>query len=80
VNTLSQNMSRQVVQRGVRVRTVVFGLVALAVSVTVLVSTLTSVRVDSGIVTLVVLLGAGAALLGAGIAAAVKESRGGPGA
>jgi hypothetical protein len=66
--------------RGIRVRTVVFGLVALAVSVSVLVSTLTSVRVDRGVVSLVVLLGAGAALLGAGIAAAVKESRGGPGA
>jgi hypothetical protein len=66
--------------RGIRVRTVVFGLVALAIAVTVLISTLTSVRVDGGVVSLIVLLGAGAALLGAGIAAAVKESRGGPGA
>jgi hypothetical protein len=76
MNDLVQDATR----RGIRVRTVVFGLVALAVSVSVLVSTLTSVRVDGGVVSLIVLLGAGAALLGAGIAAAVKESRGGPGA
>ena len=66
--------------RGVRVRTVVVGLVAMAVSASVLVGSLTQARLDSTVLTLIVLIGAGVALLAGGIAAAVREARGGPGA
>jgi hypothetical protein len=66
-------------RRGVRMRTVVFGLVLLVVSVSVLVTLLTTARVDATAVTLVILIGAGAALVAGGLAAAVREARGGPG-
>jgi hypothetical protein len=66
--------------RGIRVRTVVFGLVLLAISASVLVALLTTARVDATAVAFVVLIGAGAALLAGGVAAAVREARGGPGA
>jgi len=66
--------------RGVRVRTVVLGLVAMAISASVLVGSLTRARLDSTVLTLIVLIGAGVALLAGGIAAAVREARGGPGA
>jgi hypothetical protein len=67
-------------RRAPRIRTVVFGLVMLAVACTAVVAGTTDVRVDGGAVALVVLVLAGVALLGGGIAAAAKESRGGPGA
>ena len=65
---------------GLRVRTVVFGLVLLAIAGTTLVGVLTDVSVDGGAVFLVLLVLAGIALLGGGLAAAVKEAKGGPGA
>jgi hypothetical protein len=67
------------VRRGVRVRTVVFGLVMVALAVLSLVAMLTDVRLDGSVVGLVLLVGAGAALVGGGIASAVREARGGPG-
>lgn len=67
-------------RRTLRVRTVVFGLVMLAIAGTVLVGVLTNVAVDGGAVFLVLLVLAGIALLGGGLAAAVKEAKGGPGA
>lgn len=63
----------------VRIRTVVFGLVLLAIAGVSLLAALTEVRVDGAGVLLVLLVGAGLALLGGGIAAAAKEARGGPG-
>lgn len=63
-----------------RVRTVVFGLVMLTISVLSLVALLTDVRVDGGVVGLGLLIGAGAALVAGGVAAAVREAKGGPGA
>jgi hypothetical protein len=66
-------------RRGVRIRTLVFGLVLLAISASTLVTLLTTTRVDGTAVTLVVLIGAGAALVAGGLAAAVREGRGGPG-
>lgn len=66
-------------RRPVRARTVVLGLAALAVAVSVLVGSLTDVRVNGGAVALAVLIGAGAVLLGAGVLAAVREANGGPG-
>jgi len=66
-------------RRGVRMRTMVFGLVLLVISVSVLVTLLTTARVDATAVTLVILIGAGAALVAGGLAAAVREARGGPG-
>lgn len=68
------------VKRSLRVRTAVFGLVMLAISVVSLVALLTDVRVDGGIVGLGLLIGAGAALVAGGVAAAMREARGGPGA
>lgn len=67
-------------RRTLRVRTVVFGLVMLAIAGTVLVGVLTNVAIDGGAVFLVLLVLAGIALLGGGLAAAVKEAKGGPGA
>jgi hypothetical protein len=67
-------------RRTPRIRTLVFGLVMLAVAGTVMVASVADVRVDGGAVFLVVLVAAGVALLGGGIAAAAKEARGGPGA
>lgn len=67
-------------RRSPRIRTVVLGVVLLVVAATVLVSLLLDVTVDGGAVLLGVLLLAGVALLGGGLAAAAKEARGGPGA
>jgi hypothetical protein len=67
-------------RRPVRVRTVVFGLVLLAISVVSLVALLTDVRVDDGVVSVSLLIGAGIALVAGGVAAAVREAKGGPGA
>lgn len=64
-------------QRGIRVRTLVFGLVLLAISASVLVTLLTTVQVDATTVTLVMLIGAGAALLAGGLVAAIRETRSG---
>jgi hypothetical protein len=59
----------------VRVRTVVFGLVLLAISVTVGVSIVSDVRVDAAAVGLALFIGAGLALVGGGLASAVRETR-----
>jgi hypothetical protein len=56
-------------------RTVVVGLIALAISVSVLLDTLTSIDIPAKTLALAVLLGAGALLLGSGIAAAVREQK-----
>jgi len=63
--------------RGVRMRTVVLGLVLLAVSVTSLLRVLTDVHVDDSLVALVLLVVAGALLLGGGVASAAREARAG---
>lgn len=68
------------VRRSPRVRTVVFGLVMLAISVVSLVALMTDIQVDGSVVGLGLLIGAGAALVAGGAAAAVREARGGPGA
>lgn len=62
-------------RRGPRMRTIVFGLVLLAVAVTVLVSALTTVRVDPASVALTVLIGAGALLVMSGIRSAARQGR-----
>ena len=61
-------------RRGPRMRTLVLGLVLLAVSVTTSLRLLTNVHVDDGIVLLVLLLVAGALLLGGGILGAAREA------
>jgi uncharacterized membrane protein len=53
----------------------VFGLALLAISVGVLVTLLTAIRVDATLVVLVILIGSGAALLAGGLAAAIQEVR-----
>jgi hypothetical protein len=63
--------------RGVRMRTVVLGLVLLAVSATTLVRVLTGVDVDDSLVALVLLVVAGVLLLGGGVASAAREARAG---
>ncbi len=67
------------VRRPVRVRTVVFGLVMLAISALSLITLLTDVHVNATAVGLTLMIGAGAALVAGGVAAAVREARGGPG-
>jgi len=62
-------------RRGVRIRTVVFGLVMLALSVAGLLDVLTSLRVDGAAIGLALLVGAGAALLLGGLAAALRDVR-----
>jgi hypothetical protein len=59
-------------RRPVRGRTVVFGLVLLALAVAVLVSALTDLHVDAGSVALAVLIGAGALLVVSGIRSATR--------
>jgi hypothetical protein len=66
-------------RRPVRVRTVVFGLVLLTISVISLLSLLADITVDGSAVGLAVLIGAGVALLAGGMAAASREAKGGPG-
>jgi hypothetical protein len=63
------------VPRAPRMRTLVLGLVLLAVSVTTSIRLLTHVHVDDGIVVLVLLLVAGALLLGGGVLGAAREAR-----
>jgi uncharacterized membrane protein len=61
--------------RGPRMRTLVLGLVLLAISGTTALRLLTDVRVDNGVVALVLLLVAGALLLGGGVLGAAREAR-----
>jgi hypothetical protein len=63
--------------RGIRMRTVVLGLVLLAISATSLLRVLTDVRIDDSLVLLILLVVAGALLLGAGVASAAREARSG---
>jgi hypothetical protein len=60
----------QVHRRGLRVRTLVFGLLLGLVSLTVLVSELTGDRVDGGAIAIVALIGAGVILLAGAVGAA----------
>ncbi len=59
----------------VRVRTVVAGLVALAISLAVIVSRLTNTHVDGGLVALLVVLATGAVMVATGILSAVRSRR-----
>jgi uncharacterized membrane protein YhaH (DUF805 family) len=59
----------------IRVRTVVVGLVAIAISIAVIVSRLTDTHVDGGIVALLVVLTTGAGMLTTGIVNAVRSRR-----
>ena len=61
--------------RGPRMRTLVLGLVLLAISGTTAVRLLTDIHVDNGVVALVLLLVAGALLLGGGVLGAAREAR-----
>lgn len=61
--------------RGPRMRTLVLGLVLLALSVTTSIRLLTDVKVDDSVVLLVLLLVAGALLLGGGVLGAAREGR-----
>jgi ABC-type nickel/cobalt efflux system permease component RcnA len=61
--------------RRVRLRTVVFGLALLAISVMAGLSIVTDVTVDGVAVALALLIGAGLALVVGGLASAVRESR-----
>jgi hypothetical protein len=58
-------------------RTVVLGLVLLAVSAVSLLRVLTDVDVDDSLVALILLVVAGALLLGGGVASAAREARAG---
>lgn len=60
---------------GVRMRTVVTGLVALAISTATLLNQLTEIDIPAQAVTLTILIGAGVLLLGSGVLAAVREQR-----
>jgi hypothetical protein len=60
---------------GIRMRTIVAGLVALTISATILLDALTGIDIDGGLVALAVLIGAGVLLLASGIMAAVREQR-----
>jgi hypothetical protein len=57
------------------VGTIVFGLVMLTISVLSLVGLLTDIKVDSGLVGLGLLIGAGLVLVAGGAATAVRESK-----
>jgi hypothetical protein len=63
-----------------RVRTVVLGLVMLSIGVASLISHVTGARVAGDVLALALMVGSGVALVAGGIAAAVKEAHGGPGA
>jgi len=58
-----------------RVRTVVVGLIAIAISVAVIVSRLTRTHVDGGIVALLVVLTTGAVMVTAGVVSVVRSRR-----
>jgi uncharacterized membrane protein len=62
---------------GPRMRTVVLGLVLLAISGTGLLRMLTHVQIDDTLVLLTLLIVAGALLLAGGVASAAREARGG---
>jgi hypothetical protein len=64
----------------IRIRTLTFGLLLLAISALCQVAVLTSLRIDPGAVGLTLLIGTGAALVAGGVASARREARGGPGA
>jgi len=68
----SSRVTGPVRRRGVRMRTVVFGLVLLAVAGAVLMAALTEVRVDAASVVLAVMIGAGALLVVSGIRSATR--------
>lgn len=59
----------------IRMRTVVAGLIALAVSAGLLVGDLTTHTIPARVMALAVLIGAGVLLLGNGIATAMREQR-----
>lgn len=59
----------------IRMRTIVAGLIALTISISVLISTLTAVSIPGTALALGVLIGAGLLLLGNGIATAAREQR-----
>ena len=63
-------------QRGMRIRTVVFGLVLLLLAGCVTLGDTTDVHVDAGAVAILALIGAGALLLAGAAAAAGRERRG----
>jgi hypothetical protein len=52
-----------IVRRGIRMRTVVFGLVLMAVAVSVLIGQLTDITVDAGVVVLALMIGCGVLLI-----------------
>jgi len=60
-------------RRGLRVRTLVFGLLLGLVSLTVLVSEVTGDRVDGGAIAIVALIGAGVILLAGAVGAAGRS-------
>lgn len=62
---------------GPRMRTIVFGLVMLAIGLVSLVTLVTQVEIDPGTVALALLIGAGALLVGAGARATLRDVRGG---
>lgn len=64
---------------GLRTRTLVFGLLLLAISGILLVALFGHHRIDGTVIPVVLLVGAGAGLLAGGIAATLREARGGPG-
>ncbi len=59
----------------IRMRTIVAGLIALTISISVLISTLTVVSLPGKALALGVLIGAGLLLLGNGVATAAREQR-----
>lgn len=61
--------------RGLRTRTVVFGLVLLIIAAAVLAATLGDADIDATAFLLVLLIGAGVALLVGGVQAAVRDAR-----
>ncbi len=62
-------------RRGVRMRTVVFGLMLLAVAVTLTWATLANAVVDAASVAIALVIGAGVLLVAGGVAAAVREAQ-----
>jgi hypothetical protein len=61
-----------------RLRTVVFGLVLLAVAASTLAGSLTGARISPSLVAVAVLVGAGFVLVAGGLSAALRESAGRP--
>jgi hypothetical protein len=65
-------------RRPMRLRTVVFGLVLLAVAGLSLVGALTEIRLSPALVAVAILVGAGFVLVAGGLSAALRESSGRP--